>query len=259
MNTAHIVGATSKIITMYARVISTGLPYTGGAFNTSGLSVTYTRDGATPQTITTVTATAGTYTSSGFVHRGKGAYEIGAPTAALADGADGVEFMADGVTDVMFVPVRVELSQGDPRAGTFALEDGGITNAKFAAGAIDADVLASDTIANAKIADGALTAAKLASDTITAAKVAADVTTEIQSGLATAAALATVDTNVDTLVSRVTATVPTAAQISTQVNADAIAALDGLTASATALTVDGVAHTITRDATNKYITSITAD
>ncbi len=239
MNTAHIVDATSKIITMYARVISTGLPYTGGAFNTSGLSVTYCRDGATPQTITTVTATAGTYTSSGFVHRGKGAYEIGAPTAALADGADGVEFMADGVTDVMFVPVRVELSQGDPRAATFELPDGGITNATFAAGAIDADVLASDTI--------------------TAAKVSADVTTEIQSGLATAAALATVDTNVDTLVSRVTATVPTAAQISTQVNADSIAVLDGLTASATTLTVDGVAHTITRDATNKYITSITAD
>ncbi|MPZ50720.1 MAG: hypothetical protein GEU75_15715 [Dehalococcoidia bacterium] len=49
------------------------------------------------------------------------------------------------------------------------------------------------------LADGAITAAKLASDAITAAKVAADVTAEIQSGLATAAALATVDTVVDAI------------------------------------------------------------
>jgi len=46
---------------------------------------------------------------------------------------------------------------------------------------------------------GAIGAATLATDTITAAKIAADVTTEIQSGLATAANLDTVDTVVDAI------------------------------------------------------------
>src|SRR5690606_8508904 len=63
------------------------------------------------------------------------------------------------------------------------------------------------------IADGSITAAKLGADAITAAKLAADVTTELQNGLATSSALSTVegkidtiDTNVDTLLSRITAT-----------------------------------------------------
>ncbi len=49
------------------------------------------------------------------------------------------------------------------------------------------------------ITAGWLTATGIAADAITAAKLAADVTTELQSGLATAAALATVDTVVDTI------------------------------------------------------------
>jgi hypothetical protein len=117
-DTTHLAGATSKIITVEAIVISTGLPYTAGAFNTATISATYTRDGATPTTITLVTATAGTYTSSGFVHRGKGVYEIGAPTAALAAGADGVEFAVDGIADVLFRGCRVELTGSNPRAAT---------------------------------------------------------------------------------------------------------------------------------------------
>ena len=88
-----------------------------------------------------------------------------------------------------------------------------ITAAKIADGAIDAGAIAADAITNTKIADGALSAAKLAADTITAAKVAADVTVELQSGLATASALSivegkidTLDTNVDTLLTRITST-----------------------------------------------------
>ena len=49
------------------------------------------------------------------------------------------------------------------------------------------------------ITAGWLTATGIAADAITAAKLAADVTTELQSGLATASALATVDTVVDTI------------------------------------------------------------
>ena len=54
-------------------------------------------------------------------------------------------------------------------------------------------------ITAAAIATGAIDADALAADAITAAKLAADVTTELQNGLATAAALATVDGNVDAI------------------------------------------------------------
>jgi hypothetical protein len=54
-------------------------------------------------------------------------------------------------------------------------------------------------------ASGAITATSLAADTITAAKVATDVTTELQSGLATAAALATVDDFLDTEIAAIKA------------------------------------------------------
>lgn len=117
-NIPHQVGATSKIVKLRAITISTGLPYTAGAYNTSGISATYTRDGGTATTITLATATAGTYTSSGFVHAGKGVYELGAPTAALASGADGVIFAVDGISDVLFTVARVELSGANPRATT---------------------------------------------------------------------------------------------------------------------------------------------
>jgi hypothetical protein len=126
-DTTFAAGSTSKIVTVEAITISTGLPYTAGAFNTATISATYTRLGSTPTTITLVTATAGTYTSSGFVHRGKGVYEIGAPTAALAAGADAVEFAVDGIADVLFRGCRVELTASDPRAA--ALTDSSIANA----------------------------------------------------------------------------------------------------------------------------------
>lgn len=117
-DTSYIAGATSKIVRVKAITISTGLPYTAGAYNTATIAATYTRDGAAATTITLVTATAGTYTSSGFVHAGKGVYEIGAPTAALASGADGVIFSVDGIADVLFSNTRVELLGVDPRSAT---------------------------------------------------------------------------------------------------------------------------------------------
>ena len=117
-DTAFLAGATSKIVTVEAIVISTGLPYTAGAHNTSGLTINYVRDGSTATAITPVTATAGTYTTSGFVHAGQGEYEIGAPTAALAVGADGVRFKVSGIADVMFRGCRVELMGANPRSAT---------------------------------------------------------------------------------------------------------------------------------------------
>lgn len=118
MNTVHVAGATSKIVTVRAYVISTGLPYTAGAFNTATIAATYCRDGATPVTITLVTMTQGTWVTSGFVHRGKGVYEIGAPNAAFVTGADGVQFAIDGITDVVFTVTRVDIVGIDPRLAT---------------------------------------------------------------------------------------------------------------------------------------------
>jgi hypothetical protein len=105
--------------------------------------------------------------------------------------------------------------------------DGTIDAATFAANAITSTVIANDAITDAKVAAdvtiasvtgavgsvtgavgsvtgavgsvaaGGITAASFAANAITAAKLDPDVTTELQSGLATAAALATVDGIVD--------------------------------------------------------------
>lgn len=68
---------------------------------------------------------------------------------------------------------------------------------------LDSTVTVGSVSANAitatAIQDGAITAAKIATGAIDADAIAADAVTEIQSGLATAAALATVDTVVDTI------------------------------------------------------------
>ena len=117
-NTGFQGGATSKIITVRAFTASTGLPYTTLAFNTAGLTAKYTRHGATPQTITLVTATAGTWTSSGFIARNAtgGEYELHVPNAALAAGADYVTFCLYGVTDCVITEAIVDILGFDPRS-----------------------------------------------------------------------------------------------------------------------------------------------
>ena len=126
-DTQHLAGATGKTVHLEAITIADGLPYTLGAFNT--VSATYTRDGSAPVALVLATAVVGTYTSSGFVHRAKGTYDVGAPTLALAAGADGVEFEADGIPGVMFKKCRVELSVTDPRAAVpTAAQNGAAAN-----------------------------------------------------------------------------------------------------------------------------------
>jgi hypothetical protein len=79
------------------------------------------------------------------------------------------------------------------------MDAGVITSTVLADNAITAAKINADAITNAKIADGAIAAEQFAADAITAAKLASDVTTELQNGLATAAALTTVGNNVTTL------------------------------------------------------------
>lgn len=78
-------------------------------------------------------------------------------------------------------------------------------------GAIGASTLASDTIAAAKIATGAITATKFAASAIDAAALATDAVAEIQSGLATAAALDAVDNFLDTEIASIISTLGTPA------------------------------------------------
>lgn len=110
------------------------------------------------------------------------------------------------------------------------IADGAIDANTFAAGAINAAAIAADAITDAKVASdvtiasvtgavgsvtgnvggnvvgsigsvatGGITAGSIAADAIGASELAADAVTEIQSGLATAAALTTVDTVVDAI------------------------------------------------------------
>jgi len=67
----------------------------------------------------------------------------------------------------------------------------------LAANEITATAIASNAITDAKIASNAITAAKIATDAIGSAQLATSAVTEIQAGLATAAALTTTDGKVD--------------------------------------------------------------
>lgn len=107
---------------------------------------------------------------------------------------------------------RVELNTGAVNATSMA--DNTITAAKIAANAIG----------SSEIADGAITAAKIATDAIDADALAADAVTEIQSGLATAAALDTVDNLLDTEIAAIITTLGTPAGASLAADIAAIEA-----------------------------------
>lgn len=101
----------------------------------------------------------------------------------------------------------------------FSIENRVLNAAKIATDAFSAAKFAADCITAAKIADGAIdantfaagaiTASAIAADAIGASELAADAVTEIQSGLATAAALATVDDFLDTEIAAILAAVDT--------------------------------------------------
>ena len=84
---------------------------------------------------------------------------------------------------------------------TFSIENrfNDVNVASIAANAITATAIASNAITAAKIATDAITAAKIAADAIGASELAAGAVTEIQSGLATASALSTAQTDLDTI------------------------------------------------------------
>ena len=117
-------------------------------------------------------------------------------------------------------------------AGAIAAD--AITAAKIADGAIDAATFAAGAINAAAIATDAITAAKIAADAIGASELAADAVTEIQSGLATASALATVQADTDDIQTRLPASL-----VSGRIDAS-VGAMASSVLTATAIATDAI-------------------
>jgi hypothetical protein len=82
---------------------------------------------------------------------------------------------------------------------TIASVTGAVGSVTGAVGSVTGNVGGNVTGSVGSVATGGIVAASFAADAITAAKIAADVTTEIQAGLATAAALTTVSGKIDVI------------------------------------------------------------
>lgn len=123
-------------------------------------------------------------------------------------------------------------------AGGTAWGSGAITAGAIAADAITAAKIADGAIDAATFAAGAINAAAIAADAIGASELAADAVTEIQSGLATAANLATVAGYIDTEITDIQTRLP-AALVSGRIDAS-VGAMAANTLTASALASDAV-------------------
>lgn len=117
-------GTTSRKIKIFVQDSSStvGAGLTGLAFNTAGLTWYYIKDGDNATTaVSIVTATLGTFTSSGFIvvdaTNMPGVYEIGIPNAALAS-ADCVNMYLKGATNMVPVLIEIELDSVNYQSAT---------------------------------------------------------------------------------------------------------------------------------------------
>jgi len=186
-----------------------GSGLTGLVYDTSGLACYYHKPGGSATVISLVTTSLGSHTEGGFIvidgTNIPGLYELQIPDACIASGFKrcyvslrGAANMAE--TTIVLVEASVnaaEMIDGLITAAKIASDT--ITEDKIATGAISTSKLAANTLASGKIADGAITSAKIASNAIASDQLAASAVAEIQVGLATAAALAIVDTIVDAI------------------------------------------------------------
>lgn len=145
-------GATSQRLDIFIQDSSstTGAGLTG-LTNASGSLVCYyhRNRAATATQISLVSATVGTFTSSGFIAvdgtNMPGVYQLDPPDAAFAAGADSVTIMCKGATNMAPTVLEVQLSTFDLATatqsvnvaasgiGSTAIADGALTEAKFAA------------------------------------------------------------------------------------------------------------------------------
>lgn len=191
---------------------------TGVAYNAGGMDLVWnfvTTDGSFTQTAVTPT-TGGAYD---WTHQGDGIYTIEIPAsggASINNDTEGFGWfvgVCDGVLPwrgpvIGFRAAAINNSLIDGATvdvNVTAMAAGVVTAAAIATGAIDADAIADNAIDAGAIASNAITSAKIATDAIGAAQIASDAITEIQSGLATASALATIDDFLDTEIAAILA------------------------------------------------------
>lgn len=110
-------GTTSKVIRVFIRDTSQtdGRGLTGLVFNSAGLVAAYCRQGDSSATaLTLVTATPGTWTSSGFVAVPgfAGLYELGLPNAAVASGQT-VQVILSGAANMAVTVAENQLEGPD--------------------------------------------------------------------------------------------------------------------------------------------------
>lgn len=212
--------AGSTDVSVVIRIIDSadGTPETAVAFDTGGIDLWYRRDGAASTDITEATLSALTdaHSDGGFLHINDGWYRLDLPDAACAASAAGVQ-IGGTVTGMVVLAPYIELVAYNPydtvRLGLTALPNaaaeaaGGIYTRGSGAGQInqtnngrvDTDVaaIAANAITATAIATGAIDADAIADNAIDAGALAADAVTEIQSGLATAVAVADLPTNAE--------------------------------------------------------------
>jgi len=155
-------GKTSKRIVVFIQssISANGAGLTGLVNNSGGLTWYYWREdtgNAAGTIVNIVSATRGTFTSSGFIEIDSsnlpGFYELGVPNAVLASGATWAVMMLQGAANMVPCPVEIQLTAYDPYNATTL----GLTN-------LDATVSSRSTYAGGAVASvtgavGSVTAA----------------------------------------------------------------------------------------------------
>lgn len=214
--------AGSTDVSVVIRIVDStdGTPETGVVFNTAGIDLWYRRDLAASVDITEATLAALTtaHADGGFLHINDGWYRLDLPDAAVAAGVAGVQIGGTVTGMVVFAPyIELPVNTEEDVYGRVGAPAGASVSADIAAVKVDTAAILVDT---GTTLDGRIPAAlvsgrmdcsvgAMAANVMTAAAAAADLTTELQSGLATAAALDTVDNFLDTEVAAILAAVDT--------------------------------------------------
>lgn len=195
---------------------TTGGKKTGLVFNSAGLTAYYVRNGGTATAITlaTLAAANSAHSDGGFKEvdatNMPGVYRLDTPDAVCATGAESAVVTLKGATGMVQVSVEIQLSEPFAAAVRSAV---GLASANLDAQLSTIDLVTNDTNNRipAALVGGRMDSSvgAMAANVMTAAAAAADLTTEFQNGLATSAALATVDDFLDTEVAAILAAVDT--------------------------------------------------
>lgn len=150
-------GSTSKLLDVFIQDSSstTGAGLTGLAFNTSGLTAYYYREGSSSSAaITLVTMVLGVWATSGFVvvdaTNMPGVYQLAIPDVALAAGAKSLLVYLKGATNMAPLVLEIELTAVDNQSATaFMTSVATVTNLTNAptVGDLTATMKASVTVA----------------------------------------------------------------------------------------------------------------